>query len=206
MAEADDEPLEVYWDDLRVARLRADPEPTPAEALRALVDPGDMVIGTSAKRILVIIKPNGELVFGPDYTPNEASMVFWEAMGQARLAMEDRLLLIQHMESILVRLGRQDMECERIRRLAAEEQDPIIKAQRTQEAELAIGRLNMVAHQAIELGRGLIRRPEIPMPAVPERMPEAIRRNPNTEYQGQAGLPPEEEPLGPVDPTLGNDR
>src|SRR6185369_15828787 len=94
----DELPLEVYWDALRGRR-----EPVHTVPLfKDLADPNDMVIGTSANRVLVIIKPNGELIFGPEYSPQEATMIFWESMGQRRLQMEDRLLLVQHMEAVLV--------------------------------------------------------------------------------------------------------
>jgi hypothetical protein len=150
-----------------------------------------MVIGTSADRVLVIIKPDGELLFGPEYTPQEASMVFWEYMGVRRYQLEDRMLLIQHMEAVLVRLGRADMECERHRNLAAAEENPQLKAEYEQRAEIAMARLNMVAHEAIELGRGLVRRPEVVPPTMPDRVPEQIRQNPDSAYQGRDGMPTE---------------
>lgn len=186
----DEQPLEVYWDALRGRRAPAEPVHS-VPRLRDLANENDMVIGTSADRVLVIIKPTGELIFGPEYTPQEASMIFWEYMGIRRFQLEDRMLLIQHMEAVLVRLGRADMECERLRRLANEETDPAAKQQATQQAETAIENLNRVAHQAIELGRGLVRRPEVVPPHIPERVPEQIRQNPDTQYQGSGGLPPE---------------
>lgn len=188
----DELPLEVYWDALRGRRGPQDPVHT-VPRLRDLVDTNDMVIGTSSNRILVVIKPTGELVFGPEYTPQEASRIFWEYMGIRRYQLEDRMLLIQHMEGVLVRLGRADMEAERFRLLAVGEEDPQRKAEHEQQAQIAIARLNMVAHEAIELGRGLVRRPEVVPPHVPERVPEQIRQNPDSEYQGREGLPPENE-------------
>lgn len=188
--EHEDDPLEVYWDDVRVARYRSSPvEPT--DPLSA--QPGDMVIGTSRNRILVTIKADGTLQYGPEYSPDEAATVFWEAMGQRRIAMEDRFLVIQHMEAVLTRLGRADMECERLRRQADSEPDELRKRELTQYAELSMNRLNMVAHQAIELGRALVRRPDMPTPAVPPTVPESIRLNPVSAYEGQEGLPPDDD-------------
>jgi len=181
-------PLEVYWDDVRVARHRSEPEVT-VPKFRDIAEPEDLVIGTNRERVLAIIKPNGDLLFGPGYTPNEAAQVFWEHMAHYRLVMEERFLTVQHMEAILTRLGRADMECERLRTLAASETDPISKEQRSQSAELAVHSLEMIAHQAIELGRALVSRPEIPLPDMPAQVPDSIRENPNTEYQGQEGLP-----------------
>jgi hypothetical protein len=194
MPEDDDEALELYWDEIQLARSRNRPEiPTVTEPRPPTAAPGDLVIGTSRDRILVTIKPTGELIFGPEYHPMEAARVFWEHMGQQRLAMEERLILIQHMEAILVQLGRADMICENLRRRAAEELDETRKRELITASETAMGRLNMVAHQAIELGRGLVARPDIPVPAVPVRVPTALQENPNTEYQGREGLPPEED-------------
>lgn len=193
MAEEDEElPLEVYWDALRGRRGPVEPTHT-VPTLRDLADENDMVIGTSAQRVLVIIKPNGELIFGPEYTPQEASMIFWEYMGIRRFQLEDRMLLIQHMEAVLVRLGRADMECQQLRQQALDAVDNMTKDQLDRQAEAAMGRLNRVAHEAIELGRGLVRRPEVVPPDVPERVPEQIRQNPDSEYQGREGLPSENE-------------
>lgn len=33
---------------------------------------------------LVTIKPDGTIVYGPNYTPDEAARVFWEALGRAK--------------------------------------------------------------------------------------------------------------------------
>src|ERR1051325_1929268 len=122
--DAEELPLEVYWDALRGRRGPVEPAHT-VPTMRDLADENDMVIGTSAQRILVIINPTGERIFGPDSTPQEASMIFWKYMGRRRFQMEDRILLIQHMEAVLVRLGRADMECERLRRLAEGAEAPL---------------------------------------------------------------------------------
>lgn len=187
----DDDSLEVYWDDVQVARAR---QPVPGEPeyippFKDRAGPGDFVIGTSADRILVIIRANGQLEYGPEYRPDEAAMVFWENMGQRKLMMDDRLLVIGHMEAVLVRLGVADLEAERLRLAAQNETDPEAQPRRIHEAEEAVRRLERVASQAIELGRGLARRPDIPMPAVPPVVPTSIQQNPNSDYQGQDGLP-----------------
>lgn len=166
--DTDDLPLEVYWDDIRVARHRAPPVEEKPD-FGKLVEPTDLVIGTSKERVLVIIKPDGRLLFGPGYRPDEAAMVFWEAMGQARLQAEDRILLFQHMEAILAQVGRQDMVVEQLR-LAAAEGD----TEAGQRAGHEMLRLERLVHQTIELGRGIASRPEVPVPAVPERVPQAV--------------------------------
>jgi hypothetical protein len=160
-----DEDLELYWDDLRVAPHRKNPTPDELrETLQA--DKNDLVIGTSAGRLLVSIKPNGTLQYGPEYHPDEAAEVFWEAMARKRGQFEERMLVFAHMEQLLTRIGAQDMEVERLRMAAQEENLPDTeKAQREQYAELALRRLEIWVHQVIELGRALIRRPEVPVAA-----------------------------------------
>jgi hypothetical protein len=43
--------------------------------------------------------------------------------------------------------------------------------------------------QAIELGRGLVRRPGAVVPEVPEQIPRSVSENPDSSYQGRTGLP-----------------
>lgn len=182
MADSDDTNLEVFWDDVRVAPFR---RPPTQEDFGDQVERGDMVIGTSAERILVIIKKDGTLRFGPEYCPDEASMVFWEAMGQRRLQMEDRLLVIGHMEAVLTRLGDADLRAESARRVAAN--DPGNEALEAQAVE-AVHRLERLVDQAIELGRGLIRRPEVPMPAFPGEVPRSVQEVEHSSYEGRDAI------------------
>jgi len=194
----DDLPLEVYWDDIRVARHRAEPLPEPGPPdFSELVEPTDLVIGTSAKRILVIIKPDGTLRYGPEYRPNDAAVIFWEAMGQARLQAEDRILLFQHMESILARVGAQDMVVEQLR-LAAADGD----TDAGQRAGHEMLQLERLVHQTIELGRGVARRPEVPVPAIPAQIPRAIEGNAESDYTGRDGA--EEPPIIRGEPGCGS--
>lgn len=184
---------DVIWDDARVAQHRQPLQaPENPEVVGPMNDPRNLIIGTSHSRKLVAITPKGEVIFGQEYTPSEAATIFWEHMAARRLAMDDRLLVVQHMEAILVRLGRADMECERLRLLAAQETNPTKKRELTASADLAINALNMVATQAIELGRALVKRPEIPVPAMPIKVPESVRTNEASSYEGVAGLPPED--------------
>lgn len=164
MPEKDEESLEFYWDDIRVAPLRSRQEPPNLHAGQ-----NDLVIRTSASRLLVCIKPDGSLEYGPEYHPDEAAQVFWEVMARRRRDYEERLLVFAHMEQLLTQVGRQDLECERLRRLANEDDlTTTEKASREQYAELAMRRLEMWVHQVIELGRGLVARPETPIAAPQE--------------------------------------
>jgi len=171
----DDDAIELYWDELSVSTQRAPAEP---EAPKFEADAGDLVIGTSRERILVLIKANGQLVYGPEYTPDEAAVVFWEAMGRRRLGAEERILVIHHMDRVLTALGAADIRNERAVRALSERQSQanLIEAQRAQAA------LERAMHLAIELGRGLTRRPDIPQAAAPTRVPAIIRDNPNSSY------------------------
>lgn len=180
----DDMMLGVFWN--QVPRAPQEPD-QPAFGQQA--GPQDLVIGTSKDRILVIIKPNGELLYGPEYRPQEAAQIFWEHMAQRRLMVEDKFLLVQHMEAILVQLGRFDMECERLRKAAEAEPDYNKRAELTQSAEFAIGRLEMVVSQAIELGRALVKRPEVMGPSVPSKIPDSVRSNQASDYKGREALP-----------------
>lgn len=161
--EKDDDALELYWDDIRVAPHRV----PKSEDFKAGI--GDLVIGTSANRLLVTIKPNGTIEYGPEYHPDEAAQIFWEAMARRRRDYEERLLVFAHMEQLLTRVGVQDLEVERLRLLSQEEGlEPTEKASREQYAELAMRRLEMWVHQVIELGRALVARPETPVAAPQE--------------------------------------
>ena len=182
MADDDDTNLEVFWDDVRVAPFRRPPK---QEDFGEEVQPGDMVIGTSPQRLLVIIKADGTLKYGPEYRPDEAAVVFWEAMGQKRLEMEDRLLVINHMEAVLTRLGDADLRAESARRIAANEPGNM---ELERQAIEAVRRLERVVTQAIELGRGLIRRPEVPMPAFPAEVPRSIQAAEHSDYEGRDGI------------------
>lgn len=186
MSTEDDEALEMFWDDLRIARARVPPPPDAAARLRALSDPGDLIIGTSKDRILAVVKADGTIAFGPEYKPDEAATVFWEAIGRHRFPYEDQILVIQHMEAVLTRLGLADTRLHELH-LALQAGDPTAR-DLIAGAQVALER---TMSQAIELGRGLARRPGIPIPAVPERIPERVRSNPNSEYVGAPGLDPE---------------
>jgi len=184
MAEIDD-PLEAAWAEVRVPRTEAD-GPDAVPDFSSFARPQDLVIG-SKNNPLAIIRPDGGVAIRPGYTPDQVAAEFWEVMGQRRLEMEERLLLFAHMEAVFVRLGQADLRAEDLRRRAAEETDETRARELTQLAELAVRRLEMVAHEAIELGRGMARR-DIPAPPVPPVIPRVIQENENSTYSGAEGL------------------
>lgn len=185
MSTDDDGPLELFWDDLHVAR--------PRPANDTVVDltggkefpPGTLIIGTSRQRWLAAFYPDGKIEYGPDYTPDEAAVVFLEAIGRRKLEMEDRLLLVEHMDITLNQLGAADL-----RNQAA---DAALRERITDETLLRARRaqadLEQAMHNAIELGRGMARRPDIPRVA-PQRVPLSILNNPDSSY---GATPPNEE-------------
>lgn len=161
MSDQDHDDLELYWGDLGITRRK---NLTPDE-LREQIAPQamrqDLVIG-SVGNPLVIISPDGTLQYGPNYKPDEAAMIFWEAMARRRVDYEQRMLIFAHMDALLTRVGTRDLECERLRLAALEEGlTDMEKAQREQYAELAMRRLEIEVHQVIELGRGLVRRDQV---------------------------------------------
>lgn len=109
---------------------------------------------------------------------------FWDDVD-----VEDRRLLVEHMEAVLVRLGQADLRCEELRRRAAQEQNPRRKKDLNDAAALALQQLEIVAGQAIELGRALSTRPGLKQPEIPEEIPNVIQNNPVSSYAGQEGVP-----------------
>lgn len=141
-------------------------------------DPSDLVIGTSPNRVLVVIRKDGSLVYGPDYNPEEAAVTFWETMGRRRLEYEERLLLIDHMDGILTRLGAADLHAEALRKRA----ESTGADADNEAAEAGIQALERVMSQAIELGRGMARRPGVAFTAVPDQVPTQIAEDEENSY------------------------
>lgn len=107
---------------------------------------------------------------------------------------EEQELIRQHMEAVLVKLGRADMNCERLRLMAASEENPVKKAGMEQMAEMATRRLEMIAHEAIELGRALAVRSQNEPTEVPSQIPESIKNIEESSYSGADGMPQGQDP------------
>lgn len=156
MSDLDD--LEIFWNELGVTHRK---DRTPDELRQAIAPTtsrSDFVIGTK-NQLLVVIHADGTMEYGQGYDPDGAAMVFWEAMARRRADYEQRMLLAAHMDTVLTRLGRFDLEYERQVMLSREEGLSVTEqAQREQYVELARGRLEMEVHQVLELARGLARR------------------------------------------------
>lgn len=154
---SEEDPLEAYWGDVR----RPEPNPLPEQAL-ARQHPGDLVIGTSEKRVLVRIHPDGTLTFGPEYTPDEAAVTFWTEMARRRLETEQRLIQFQAQEHLLALVAESDLAYEaaqtRARAEGATEHDKFME-------EMSRRNLEARFHQLIEFARGLLAaRPDLRTP------------------------------------------
>ena len=158
-----DDTLESCW-----AELLVEPAPSP-DLTHFDPHPGELVIGTQ-QRVLVRISPDGRIRYGEGYTPNEVAEEFWTAMALKRAGMSERLMHLDLMEQLLVRIGQADLRTERARIRAAQvdatPEDKFV-------AERTMGHLESLVHQMIEISRGLaLRRGEIePVHPPPEEPP-----------------------------------
>lgn len=150
MPDPKDETLSAYWQDV-LGQPVSEPDLQHFDA-----HPGELVIGTQG-RVLVRIQPDGQLRYGEGYTPDEAAELFWTAMALKRKGMTERLTHFGIMEQLLIRVGRADINTERLRLQA-------IREDATEEdrfrAEMAMRGLEALVHQMIEFSRGLANRPE----------------------------------------------
>ena len=144
----------------------------------------DLVIGTG-QGVLVRIKPNGSLEYGPNYAPDAAARVFWETVARHREGYEEQKLISQHVEALVARLGAAELYCESKRREAAEalgigagtDSSIVLEAQR---ATLVLERIN---GQVLELGRGLAHRAlDVKFKDLPRQVPAVVARNPESSY------------------------
>jgi len=142
----------------------------------------DLVVGTS-RGVLVRIKPDGTLEYGPEYQPDEAAEVFWSALAKKREAHDEQRLISQHVEALVERLGAADMYAEQKRleavRLAGSNREGSVVL----EADQAVQVLERIIHQLIELGRGLARRPDVKFIDIPSRVPNSVANNPLSSYE-----------------------
>ncbi len=150
----EDNELSAYWND-----LKREGGPELPERRFAREHPGDLIIGTSKERELVRIHADGQLTYGPEYTPDEAAVTFWEAMGRRRLESEERIIQIFATERLLARIGQADLAYERAQRRARE--DAASEHDRFME-EMSRRSLEARVHELVEFARGLyLGRPDL---------------------------------------------
>lgn len=93
-----DDLLSPYWAVMRRMRGADEPKPPTPEEEAAKTYPGELVIATSAKRILVRIQPDGRIIYGDEYTPDEAAVELWTAIARRRADFEARMQYINLLE------------------------------------------------------------------------------------------------------------
>jgi hypothetical protein len=71
--------------------------------------PTVLEIRKSDNSILVSIGPNGVLTYGPDYTPDAAAVVFWEALAEMGIGIASAR--IAELKSALRKYGRHAEDC-----------------------------------------------------------------------------------------------
>lgn len=120
--------------------------------------PGELVIGTSEDRILVRIQRDGTIEYGPEYTPDEAAKVFWEALAKQRQDNDVNDMVSRQVMDLVKKVGAQDLRYERCQ-LAAKDPDAS-EHDRFQE-ERVRAQMESYVHQLIELARGIALRDEI---------------------------------------------
>jgi hypothetical protein len=112
----------------------------------------------AGSRVLVTIKANGQLIYGPDYTPDQAAAGFWMAVAR-QTYVQEKEVLYRHMEKTLIDVGKADLENERAQLRAqalggmgSQGGSSVLEAHRANSV------LEQMVHKAIELGRGLAER------------------------------------------------
>jgi hypothetical protein len=123
---------------------------------------GEVVFGVRGQ-FTVRIRPDGAVLYEGSYQPDEAAKVFWEAVARAHPNVnfisraqqqegEVRDMLAQTIEVLMLRVGKADLHCERLRRKAADENatehDKFM-------ADIAMRNLEAEVHSLIEFARGL---------------------------------------------------
>lgn len=131
-------------------------------------DAGDLVIGTSHARVLLRIKRDGRIEYGPDYTPDEAAEIFWKALAKKRTEAVEREALMGHIEHVMLQLGEQDLRYEQCQIKAKSD---VGTPHDSFQEERARGQLEVYMHQLIELARGLALRGRPQPPPPPEESP-----------------------------------
>lgn len=118
----------------------------------------DLIIATTASRILVRIKPDGTLIYGPEYTPDEAADVFWQALARRRADAEVKEVFARHVHALLLVAGQADLANQSAREHeAAVTLDPKASQAAKMKAHLDLRAtdeaLNEAAQRLVELGR-----------------------------------------------------
>jgi hypothetical protein len=95
---AEEDLLGPYWAVMRRMRGADQPRPPTPEEEAARTFPGELVIATSAKRVLVRIQPDGRIIYGDEYTPDETAVELWTTIARRRADFEARMQYITLLE------------------------------------------------------------------------------------------------------------
>lgn len=151
---SDDDVLSRGWKMFQVPALGDEPEDEPVSTEGLDIKPGDMALGTK-NRVLVVIRSDGTLNYGPGYTPDEAAQVFWAALARKRVEHEETLALHRHLEALAIRIGEADLDNEKARYLAGRAVGTSTGGASAIKAFEAHALLEHLVHQMVELGRSL---------------------------------------------------
>jgi hypothetical protein len=93
-----DDLLSPYWAVMRRLRGADGPRPPTPEEQVARSHPGELVIAASRDRVLVRIQPDGSIIYGENYTPDEAAVTLWTAIAARRPYFEARMRYMELLE------------------------------------------------------------------------------------------------------------
>ncbi len=136
---------------------------------------------TLGDKHLLTIDENGKVELDPSYTADQIALMFWEKVGR-RFAEYD--LIYQHMESVLSRVGQADITGESIKKEIENTTDPLQIRVLVESFQQNQRDLEKLVGEAIELGRGLAKRP-MPINQPPTKLPDCIVKDEDTEYRGK---------------------
>ena len=141
--------LSPYWAIMRrKAGARELPDPTPEERAGKTY-PGELVIGTG-RGVLVRVQQDGTLIYGDNYTPDEAAVTLWTEIGRRRGDFEARMQYLDLLELHIALLAVSDAAYEAAQRVS---RGPSSTDHDRQREELSRASLEMRVHGIIEFAR-----------------------------------------------------
>lgn len=139
---------------------------------------------TLGEKYLLTIDENGKVELDPSYTADQIALMFWEKVGR-RFAEYD--LIYRHMESVLSRVGQADITGESLKKELENAEDPMQANVLVESFQRNQRDLEKLVGEAIELGRGLAKRP-MPINQPPTKLPDFVTRDEDNEYRGKTEL------------------
>lgn len=112
------------WADLGHDPMAA-PPPDPATLLRSRVPPGSLVLGKGNGEVFFAVTPQGKILLGPNWTPDDAAQEFLTYLALRRQGMEARLAYMDQVENAMRHLALADARIRAQRNLSPEEVEMI---------------------------------------------------------------------------------